>query len=207
MSSWQIILFLLAALLARHSHAALVNDLLGANPIVPTALIDVGNPSAITTSEQPTSASITSSTLTTTTKPSKTPATTVFHDDQWWKAENPKDRQAEREMVTKKSQDVMIGGLMILVVGLLGPLMLYCWIRKRRREEEAEFAAYVAANPQYPPPGAPGAPPSPQTSNLRRQEVEMRNIPVNRPASPSGVPPPPTYQEALATGRIPEQPK
>jgi len=201
MIKWRIILFLLTALLSPLSHAAL-GDILGVNPLLPTVTFAPNEPTTTPIIDQSTNASVTDSTLTTSTRtaPFKNP-TSVRGNGEGGKAQNPKVEPAEREMANRANSNVIIGGVMILLVGLLGPLVLYFWIRKRRQQEEAEFAAYLAASPPY------SSSTSPQTGNYRRQAVEMRSVPVNRPVSPSGVPPPPTYQEALASGRIPEQPK
>jgi hypothetical protein len=98
-------------------------------------------------------------------------------------------RKAHEE---SRHNNVLIGGLMILIVGLLGPLVLWCWIRKRRQQDEAEFAEYMRNRP-----------PTPPSRQFRPRPVEMQS----RPVSPSGIPPPPTYQEAIASGKMPEQPK
>jgi hypothetical protein len=199
----QTTLILWAALLSSPTWAAIDGNVVNEDPVgAPKSILSFEqNPTATTTMSIPTSSVDT--TMTTTTKPTSltsthasTPSTTTIRGYHSW-VDPIGGARDTREAVDRHSSGVMIGGLMILIVGLLGPLVLWCWIRKRRQQEEAEFAAYMAANP----------PPFPPGTNTRRHEMEMRNVPVYRPASPSGVAPPPTYQEAITSGRIPELPK
>jgi hypothetical protein len=161
------------------------------DPISGSGLFNEMTPNTIDTtssSSQTTLSTATSTSTSTSTRPSRTrfPTSTnqiiIGHN-------LPKDYVNDPKLNT----NIMIGGLMILIVGLIGPLVLYFWIRKRRRMEEAEWAAVMVQNQAQAPPYQPP-----------RRGMEMS---VNRPPSPSGVPPPPTYQEALASRRVLEQPK